>query len=252
MKKILLSALLLLVAGVQTAVAQKMIVTLDDDSKVEYNITKVKDVTFVEAEPEEQHEWVDLDLPSGTLWATCNVGANSPEEYGDYFAWGETEPKNEYSWSTYKYCNGSSDTLTKYCYDSSHGINAFADTLIVLLPNDDAATVNWGSGWQMPNLTQIQELCNSSYTTTEWTTQNGVRGRLVRSNSNGNSIFLPTAGYLGGTSLKYLGVNGYYWSRSLSTSYSTNAYYLYFYSGYIGWLDDGRCYGQSVRPVRKQ
>ena len=107
------------------------------------------------------HEYVDLGLPSGTLWATCNVGASKPEEYGDYFAWGETKPKSDYSWETYKWCKGSSKTMTKYCTNSKYGYNGFTDDLWELLPEDDAATVNWGSGWQTPSLAQLKELFNS-------------------------------------------------------------------------------------------
>ena len=184
------------------------------------------------------HEWVDLGLPSGTLWATCNVGACSPEEYGDYFAWGETTPKNTYNWSTYF-----DSDLSKY------NIN---DGLTELQSTDDAATANWGSGWQMPSLAQIKELCNSSNTTTEWTQVNGVNGRKITSKSNGNSIFLPAAGYRYDTSLYDAGSYGYYWSRLLYTSYPSGAYYLCFYSGGIDRSNNYRCYGQSVRPVRVQ
>ncbi|MBQ5622209.1 MAG: hypothetical protein IIU92_06310, partial [Bacteroidaceae bacterium] len=192
-------------------------------------------------------EWVDLGLPSGTLWATCNVGANSPEEYGDYFAWGETEPKTDYSWSTYKYCKGSKTTMTKYCTNSDYGT---VDNKTELEPSDDAATANWGSGWQMPSYEQRTELLNSSYTTTTWTTLNGKYGRKITSKSNGNSIFLPAAGYRIDTSLNYAGSYGGYWSRSLSTSYSNYAYYLYFNSSGIYTSNGFRYYGQSVRPVR--
>ena len=90
------------------------------------------------------HEYVDLGLPSGLKWATCNVGADSPEEYGDYFAWGEVEPKATYDWSTYKYCAGSSSTMTKYCNSSDYGKDGFSDEKTVLELKDDAATVNWG------------------------------------------------------------------------------------------------------------
>ena len=245
--KSILAALLLLVAGVQTAMAQKMIVTLNDNSKVTYSISQVKEVAFVEAE---EHEWVDLGLPSGTLWATCNVGANSPEEYGDYFAWGEIEPKDNYSWSTYKYCKGSNDTMTKYCAQSDYGYNGFTDGKKELDPEDDAAAVNWGSNWRMPSFSQIIELYNSSYTTTTWTTQNGINGRKITSNSNGNSIFLPAAGYRNDTSLYGAGSYGLYWSRSLNTSRPPGEYYLCFGSGYFDWHFSHRVYGQSVRPVR--
>ena len=114
-------------------------------------------------------EYVDLGLPSGTLWATCNIGADSPEDYGLYFAWGETTGYSEdtsdgrsFDWSTYKYCNGSSYTLTKYCNDSSRGYNGFTDNLTELVPEDDAATANWGAGWCMPTVEQFDELFNSS------------------------------------------------------------------------------------------
>ena len=198
------------------------------------------------------HEWVDLGLPSGTLWATCNVGANSPEEYGDYFAWGEVTPKDDYNWSTYKWCNGSDDTMTKYCTDSYWG---FTDGLMELLPEDDAATANWGSGWQMPSIDQIKELINSEYTTTECTQQSGVSGILVIG-PNSNTIFLPAAGDRGITGPYGAGSDGYYWSRSLFTNGSDLAPELYFWSDdprYWGRMDyKGRYCGQSVRPVRVQ
>ena len=184
-------------------------------------------------------EYVDLCLPSGTLWATCNVGANSPEEYGDYFAWGETEPKSEYDWSTYKWCNGSYDTMTKYCTNSSYGYNGFTDGKTELDPEDDAATANWGSGWQMPSHEQMEELYNSSNTTTEWTQQNDVNGYKITSNSNGNSIFLPANGMSS------------YWSRSLNADNSNSAYYLGIYSRGIKTYDNAfRCNNNPVRPVR--
>ncbi|MBO7100341.1 MAG: hypothetical protein J6W21_10800 [Bacteroidaceae bacterium] len=193
------------------------------------------------------HEYVDLGLPSGTLWATYNVGASKPEEYGDYFAWGETKSKSNYSWSTYKYCKGSSTTMTKYCTSSDCGT---VDNKTELEPADDAATANWGTGWQMPSLAQQQELINTSYTTTTWTTQNGVYGRKIISKSNGNSIFLPAAGYRYATSLFDAGSGGDYWSRSLDTSYSYNRYNLYFSSSNIYTSFSNRICGQSVRPVR--
>lgn len=240
--KSILAALLLMVAGLQTAMAQKMIVTLNDNSKVTYSISQVKEVTFVEAdEPvNDEHEYVDLGLPSGTMWATCNVGASKPEEYGDYFAWGETAPKDYYDWSTYldTYDNGSS--FKKYRNNGG---------LTELLPEDDAATANWGSPWRMPSLDQLKELLNISYTTTEWTTLNDVYGRKITSKSNGNSIFLPAAGYRWNDDLNYAGSNGDYWSSSLGPDYDYGAYGMSFHSD--GW-SGGRYYrdgGQSVRAV---
>ena len=195
-------------------------------------------------------EYVDLGLPSGTLWATCNVGADSPEVYGDYFAWGETQPKTNYSWSTYKYCNGSSGTMTKYCTDSYYG---WVDNKTELEAMDDAATVNWGSEWQMPSIEQLEELTNSNYTTTTWTKLNGVYGRMVVSKKNGNRLFLPAAGFRCDTDLGGVGSFGGCWSRSLYTSNSSAGRDLYFDSSYVTTnykYDSYRYYGQSVRPVR--
>ena len=193
------------------------------------------------------HDYVDLGLPSGTLWATCNVGASSPEDHGDYFAWGETTTKSSYSWSTYKYCNGSYDKLTKYCNSSSYGNNGFTDNLTVLQSSDDAATANWGSGWCMPTKAQWKELKDN--TTITWTRQNGVRGRKFTA-SNGNSLFLPAAGYRYESGLYYFVSFGYYWSSSLYTDFPYFAWLLSFRSDYCSMDGNGRDYGQSVRPVR--
>ena len=193
------------------------------------------------------HAYVDLGLPSGTKWATCNVGADSPEDYGDYFAWGETTPKDTYNWSTYQHCNGSYATLTKYCTDASYGYEGFTDDLTTLLPEDDAATANWGSGWRMPTREEWQELYNN--TTVTWTTQNGVNGRLFTA-SNGNSLFLPAAGYRYNSFLGYTDSWGVYWSSSLRTDYPSIAWYFYFDSDNYSMNDGSRAYGRSVRPVR--
>ena len=194
---------------------------------------------------ENGHEYVDLGLPSGIKWATCNVGANSPEEYGDYFAWGETQPKRRYTWSTYKYCNGDEDSMTKYCTKSTWGI---VDNKTTLELEDDAAHVNWGGNWRMPTRAEQDELRDTNNCTWEWTTLNGVEGYKVTSVKNGNSIFLPAAGYRGNDDLSSAG-GRYCWSSSLSSSYSYEAYLLDFNSGYVSWDCDYRYYGRSVRPV---
>lgn len=199
-------------------------------------------------------EYVDLGLPSGTLWATCNLGATTPEGNGDYFAWGETETKTTYGWSTYKYGKGTSwedPQLTKYCSKSDYGYNGFTDTLTVLLPSDDAATANWGSGWYMPTADQWSELMNNTNITC--TTQNGVNGRLFTA-SNGNTLFLPAAGYRYDDELNFVGSYGGYWSSSLPTDYPGHGWYFHFFSGvlavdYIFDISD-RSYGHPVRPVR--
>ena len=193
------------------------------------------------------HAYVDLGLPSGLLWATCNVGADNPEDYGDYFAWGETQPKDTYDWSTYQHCNGSANTLTKYCNNSSYGNNGFTDNLTTLLPEDDAATANWGSDWRIPTKGEWQELYNN--TTVTWTQQNGVNGRLFTA-TNGNSLFLPAAGYLDYHGHGGAGSYGYYWSSSLFTGNPCVAWRFDFHSGNYDMSSYLRYYGQSVRAVR--
>ncbi len=191
-------------------------------------------------------DYVDLGLPSGTLWATMNVGASSPEEYGDYFAWGETAPKDNYNWSTYKWCNDSYTSMTKYCTNSSYGADGFTDGKTELDPEDDAAYVNWGISWRMPTHEQQQELVEEC--TWTWTQQNGVNGHLV-TGPNGNTIFLPAAGYRWDESLNGAGSDGYYWSRALDSGYSVDAHYLLFYFDYVYYWGYIRGSGLAVRAV---
>jgi len=199
-------------------------------------------------------DYVDLDLASGTLWATCNVGASSPEEYGDYFAWGETEGynsgKTNFSWSTYKYCQGSNKTFTKYCFNSSYGYNGYTDKLTELDPLDDAAYVNWGSDWCMPSLEQYIEIFKQEYTTNEMTTQNGVYGWKITSKGNGNSIFLPAAGCRDESSLQKAESIGCYWILSFSTMNPDKVWRLIISSSTLGIGEMNRYLGASVRPVR--
>ena len=193
------------------------------------------------------HTYVDLGLPSGTLWATCNLGANLPEEYGDYFAWGETQPKDNFSWTNYQYCMGSFNTLTKYCNNPDIGYNGFTDDLTTLEPSDDAATANWGDDWRMPTDEEWQELYQN--TTVTWTTRNGVNGRLFTA-SNGNSLFLPAAGYRNESTPEATGIIGDYWTSSLDTDYPSGALSFFFNSSnyYISFCN--RLYGRNVRAVR--
>ncbi len=196
---------------------------------------------MVFSKPSNDHEAVDLGL--SVKWATMNVGANAPEEYGDYFAWGETEPKKDYSWETYQWCNGSEDTMTKYCTSSDYGT---VDNKTVLDLEDDAAHANWGGTWRMPTLDEIKELWY--YCSWVWTTLNGVYGRKV-TGPNGNSIFLPAAGFRSASSLVSAGSDGYYWSSSLRTDDPLYGWYLYFNSSNFRMYNNYRCYGRSVRAV---
>ncbi len=211
------------------------------------DVLEVDSISLVKPDNQiNNHEYVDLGLPSRLKWATCNVGANAPEEYGYYFAWGEVEPKTTYNWSTYKYCVDNGGNLTKYCNDNSFGNNGFTDNKTVLDPEDDAATANWGGAWRMPTKAEQDELRDHCIWTR--TTQKGVKGYKV-TGPNRNSIFLPAVGYMIGGSLCDAGSDGYYWSGSLDTDFPLNAYSLLFYSDYVVQFRDDRYYGYSVRPV---
>ena len=193
------------------------------------------------------HEYVNLGLPSGTLWATCNVGAINPEDFGYYFAWGETTPKDVYSWNTYKWSNGGYDQLTKYCTDSSLGYNGYVDNMTSLQTNDDAAKVNWGGDWHTPTQEEWQELIDySSFSI--WTTQNGVNGRLF-TGTNGKSIFFPDAGYRCEISLIISPYSGSYWSNSLYDENPNEAMHFTFNSRIYAMSWFYRFLGFPVRPV---
>lgn len=184
-----------------------------------------------QVEPDE-HEWVDLGLPSGTLWATMNVGASSIEDAGAYFAWGETQPKEAYTWDTF-----SEAITTKY---SNEGGKTELDA------EDDVATANWGSHWQMPSDEQCAELLNEEYTTIE---KHVNEGCLITSKANGKSIFLPVTGYIDDT---YKGNKdkGYYWTRTRGGKTAGYSLELDLYDQWTGVYTESFFYGQCVRPVR--
>ena len=207
-----------------------------------YTFTVEENVTLV-AKFKVPFEAVDLGL--SVKWAAYNVGATKPEEYGGYYAWGEIEEKEDYSWETYKWCNGSYDTMTKYCTNSNNGT---VDNKTVLDPEDDVAHVKWGGDWRMPTKAEQDELRNNC--TWAWATQNGVNGYKV-TGPNGNSIFLPAAGYRYGTDVYDGGDYGRYWSGSLNSYYSFDAFNLYFYDYNFDWNLYNRSFGRSVRPVSK-
>ena len=183
------------------------------------------------------YAYVDLGLPSGLKWATCNVGADSPEDYGNYYAWGETTTK-----STYTEDNSLTYGLNKSQLQSQGYIDGSGN----LTPSHDAATANCGGSWRMPTEDEMQELVD--YCEWEWTQVNGVNGSKVIG-PNGSYIFLPAAGNLHGTWLYYTGENGRCWSSTPYESNSNSAYVLSFFSGgpHVSWCD--RSYGRSVRPV---
>ena len=192
------------------------------------------------------HEYVDLGLPSGILWATCNVGANSPEDYGDYFAWGETEPKFFYEWSAYKWCNGSKYTQTKYCINSYYGD---VDNKTVLDLSDDAANANWGGSWRMPTAEEVEELL--TYCTEDMIGREGINTftGCTFTGPNGNSIFLPATGFYDAVNCAGQGGSAHYWTSSLTSEESNFAYCFQILVGSRYNKETDRCYGRSVRPV---
>lgn len=225
----------------------------DIDADGHVNIADVSDLIDMllnpQQTPEPVEEYVDLGLPSGTLWATRNVGANSPEEYGDNFAWGETAPKDYYFWNNYQWVEIVQNNhlyFTKYNTQSDIGI---VDDKTELDPEDDAAYANWGPEWRMPSREQIDELIENC--TWEWNQLNGVNGQQV-TGPNGNTMFLPAAG----ESLVYsLGSNGYYWSRSIFFVppyhyYPQNAANIQFGSDYMEVNGSSRNMGATVRAVK--
>jgi len=187
--------------------------------------------------PDNKHpHMIDLGLPSGTKWACCNIGAEKPEGYGGYYAWGETQTKSTYNDDTYLYLKNDSS------YQSIG--SDIAGTQY------DVAHMKWGGSWMMPSANQQDELISNC--TYEWTTVNGVKGGKFTSKKNGASIFLPAAGYRWDDGLNEAGSYGYYWSSTQSPSYSDCAYDLYFHSGNAYWYYDlDRGYGRTVRPVSR-
>jgi hypothetical protein len=237
-------------------------------AECQVTVTADGDITVYKSCPNQNHpHMIDLDLPSGTLWACCNVGANSPEKYGDYFAWGETTGYTSdtsdgrlFDWGSYKWMNeGQShwQQINKYqvkdgmddrCWYDSDG-NFIGDGKGTLDLSDDAARANWGGQWVMPTYKDVLELLD--YTTNEPKTVNDVNGWLFTSKTYGSSIFLPAAGHRLGS---MLGAHAYglYWSASVNPSNSDSALYFFFGSEGVHTDDAYRIYGLSVRPVLKK
>lgn len=190
-------------------------------------------VTYIltprEEKREEEHEYIDLGLPSGRLWATCNIGADKPTDSGDYFAWGATEPYNLDDCNTDNYKKTDAASITEI--DDKH----------------DAATVLWGKEWRMPTLTDFAELIE--HTEFEFVENDELNYAVYTSKINGKKLIFPAAGYVYGSTLYHRGSYGYYWSR---TRYSSAlAWYLLVYSGGQVMYYDNRLNGFSVRPVRR-
>ncbi len=242
MKKIylFLTALMLCVAaGAQTTIKGDV----NGDGTVD--IADVTEVVNIILNPDSDDDTPTIttgeaiDLGLSVKWASCNVGATAPEEYGGYYAWGETEEKSNYG-GNYKYW---SDKNGDGNWDSNEYVNIGSD---ISGTQYDVAHVKWGGSWRMPTLEEQQELLDNC--NWYWAKLNGIYGYRV-TGPNGNSIFLPAAGYRNGTKLNGWGSNGLYWSSSLNSSDSSDASILYFFSGNYGWGNDYRNYGLTVRPV---
>ncbi|MBO4456045.1 MAG: Ig-like domain-containing protein [Bacteroidales bacterium] len=230
--------------------------------------------TVIVKEPDAPAGSDAVDMGLSIKWAKCNLGAKSEEEYGDYYAWGETEPYYQagyaladnvlwkpgkeagYDWPSYRWCTGDWDLITKYNTSSYYG--STIDELTTLESNDDAAAVAIGGGWRMPTSAEWEELMNPNNCEWTWTTSGGVLGYKVTSRKTHESIFLPATGRRAEEILDIdekepEDANGYYWSSSLS-EYCCNALARCFYNGSQssgdGWYDEPRCYGLSVRPVQ--
>jgi hypothetical protein len=195
------------------------------------------------------HEYVDLGL--SVKWATVNVGAEMPYESGDYYAWGEMESKNNYSWSTYKLCRGTSYTLKKYCFIESSGSMGYTDEKKILDLEDDVANVTWGSVWRIPTADEFRELMDN--TTWTWGKLNGVYGHKLTSNINGKSVFLPASGSYQDdvifNKVLFNTDNGYYWTSSLDLSNPSNAGYYCFGVDFRDIYERERYYGRTIRAV---
>lgn len=241
--------------AIPAQIYQELKIELDPDGKGFTKSMTTKNATNITVERNkiypivftENHEYVDLDL--NVKWATCNIGASAPEDYGYFFAWGETEgfghntnDRKGFEWAGYTLCDGTSDHLTKYCQEAWRGP---VDGKTTLDPEDDAAHVYWGGTWRMPTQAEQDELrTNCTWT---WCTQNGVNGYKVTSNKNGNSIFLPAAGTRHYNYLSNEGTTGVYWSSSLSSSLS--AHNLFLNENHVESNGNPRCNGYSVRAV---
>ncbi len=198
----------------------------------------------------EGHTFVDLGLKSGLLWATYNVGATKPTEYGQYFSWGETSSKIFYTWPKYHWCDGSATEINKYCKNSSYGT---VDSLGILFVEDDAIAANWGSVWRMPTIDEFKELNEGCEW--EWTNdykESGIAGYIATSKTNHNTIFFPAAGVMNNLDIVAKNTYGRYWATNISSKRSDHALFFRLENGeHSTNTSTARCYGLSARAVAK-
>lgn len=209
--------------------AQRIVLLNGTDTVAAYTKDQVTKIVL----EEEEHEYVDLGLPSGTLWATCNVGAKSPEEAGKTYAWGEVRPKDSYTLSNYKWYDNAQKIYTKYCNNQSY---SYYDGKSELEDEDDAATQNWGQNWETPTHEQFEELTSYLNCWVQIKNKNGVLYVEIESKVNGNTMILPTS----------------CWTKTLAINAPRNAVMYYFTSNTAGFNNSNRYLGCSIRPVKKQ
>lgn len=249
MKKIKL-ALLFLFATCGTKISAQGLMIWKGGTYKYVPTEEIDSIVFCKKDPAKEftvdgHICVDLGLTSGTKWATTNVGAATPEEYGTFFAWGETKSQSylaSYQWNTYKWSQGTAAKLTKYCTEPYYGL---VDGISQLLPEDDVASVAWGERWQTPTDEQQEELRKEC----EWTwCEDAVAGYKV-TGRNGKSIFLPAAGYLTSSGKREDGTTGFYWSSTLNIVMCSQAFYLLFGKENVGRGGSDRSVGLPIRPI---
>lgn len=195
-----------------------------------------------------KHQYVDLGL--SVKWATCNIGADKPEEHGEYFSWGETENKRINNWETYRFTEGDKNEISKYCSNSQYGWHELADSLSALEPDDDVAHKKWGGSWRIPTKAQMKELIDNC--TWTWTTRNDINGYLVTGKKPGytnRSIFIPVTGTYDDGKIFNPHKQGSYWSRDCGTVYPAYAYTLELSVREASIGMRSRCQSLAVRPV---
>lgn len=195
-----------------------------------------------------KHQYVDLGL--SVKWATCNIGADKPEDHGDYFSWGETENKRINNWETYRFTEGDKNQISKYCSNSQYGWHELADSLSALEPDDDVAHKKWGGSWRIPTKAQMKELLDNC--TWTWTTRNEINGYLVTGKKPGytnRSIFIPVTGTYDDGKIFNPHKQGSYWSRDCGTVYPPYAYTLELSAREASIGMKSRCESIAVRPV---
>ena len=252
MKKLFILLTSIFAVSVLAMAQLKLYVHQNDGSYTEFIAATVDSITFSEQIPgtitNNGYQWVDMGLPSGLLWATCNLGANKPTDFGDYFAYGETQTKESYSPYTYKWFEGTNPfDIMKYGVLSIPDESGFVQTLLEL--NDDAAHVKLGGNWRMPTIEEFEELLDSEYTNSCLINKDNVKGYLIVSKKNGNTIFLPAAGYKDYNELRYPGEEFYYFTSSMTDEDLSDVIGIGDSDGSLATFFFERTIGSSIRPV---